>query len=108
MCVVCCVFFFSSRRRHTICALVTGVQTCALPISSPEQRGDATALRRMLAAHRDIRELVEIGAYVNGADADADLALARMPQINAFLQQTMDDSTPVTETWQRLHGLVAR
>src|SRR3546814_4975100 len=39
---VCCmffclwffVFFFSSRRRHTRCALVTGVQTCALPICS--------------------------------------------------------------------------
>src|SRR3546814_8618975 len=30
---VLCVFFFSSRRRHTRCALVTGVQTCALPIS---------------------------------------------------------------------------
>src|SRR3546814_7844705 len=30
MCVIFC--FFSSRRRHTICALVTGVQTCALPI----------------------------------------------------------------------------
>src|SRR3546814_11749345 len=30
MCVL--VFFFSSRRRHTRCALVTGVQTCALPI----------------------------------------------------------------------------
>src|SRR3546814_14436178 len=29
-----CVFFFSSRRRHTRCALVTGVQTCALPILS--------------------------------------------------------------------------
>src|SRR3546814_4948859 len=28
----CFVFFFSSRRRHTRCALVTGVQTCALPI----------------------------------------------------------------------------
>src|SRR3546814_5212001 len=27
------LFFFSSRRRHTSCALVTGVQTCALPIS---------------------------------------------------------------------------
>src|SRR3546814_18074485 len=36
VCVVCvgvCVIFFSSRRRHTRCALVTGVQTCALPIS---------------------------------------------------------------------------
>src|SRR3546814_7693826 len=31
-CVVCMYFFFSSRRRHTRCALVTGVQTCALPI----------------------------------------------------------------------------
>src|SRR3546814_15972891 len=28
------MFFFSSRRRHTRCALVTGVQTCALPIYS--------------------------------------------------------------------------
>src|SRR3546814_9012203 len=34
-----CVFFFSSRRRHTRCALVTGVQTCALPISQPSRRG---------------------------------------------------------------------
>src|SRR3546814_1509638 len=41
MCYSCCLlfcvfcitrFFFSSRRRHTRCALVTGVQTCALPI----------------------------------------------------------------------------
>src|SRR3546814_19142578 len=30
----CFSFFFSSRRRHTRCALVTGVQTCALPISA--------------------------------------------------------------------------
>src|SRR3546814_4951613 len=29
------LFFFSSRRRHTRCALVTGVQTCALPICRP-------------------------------------------------------------------------
>src|SRR3546814_2668091 len=29
---MCVFFFFSSRRRHTRCALVTGVQTCALPI----------------------------------------------------------------------------
>src|SRR3546814_5532976 len=35
-------FFFSSRRRHTRCALVTGVQTCALPISyTPALRPEA-------------------------------------------------------------------
>src|SRR3546814_3720179 len=32
------LFFFSSRRQHTRCALVTGVQTCALPISPHYRR----------------------------------------------------------------------
>src|SRR3546814_5126830 len=46
-------FFFSSRRRHTRCALVTGVQTCALPIlcplhgrASPEAAQDASRADR--------------------------------------------------------------
>src|SRR3546814_8656429 len=45
-------FFFSSRRRHTRCALVTGVQTCALPIyteplmlRSPSSRADSRGCR---------------------------------------------------------------
>src|SRR3546814_9219835 len=36
--LLCVFFFFSSRRRHTRCALVTGVQTCALPISWAQGR----------------------------------------------------------------------
>src|SRR3546814_6979130 len=44
-CVMCC-FFFSSRRRHTRCALVTGVQTCALPISY--QRAKVQHMRPMV------------------------------------------------------------
>src|SRR3546814_3183641 len=47
-------FFFSSRRRHTRCALVTGVQTCALPILPPRkvpvQRITAPAPRRAPSA----------------------------------------------------------
>src|SRR3546814_5732385 len=50
-------FFFSSRRRHTRCALVTGVQTCALPISNgPQARPRLTwlnASRRLLAVNSD-------------------------------------------------------
>src|SRR3546814_3609354 len=41
MCYYIVFFFFSSRRRHTRCALVTGVQTCALPISRPGDGPDA-------------------------------------------------------------------
>src|SRR3546814_1638455 len=39
-----CFFFFSSRRRHTRCALVTGVQTCALPISEGKAIGRPASL----------------------------------------------------------------
>src|SRR3546814_17086670 len=46
-------FFFSSRRRHTRCALVTGVQTCALPIS----------LARLAAAVLLFAFMARLGAF---------------------------------------------
>jgi flagellum-specific ATP synthase len=61
----------------------------------------------MLAAHREVRELVEIGAYVAGADRDADRALALMDEIELFLRQPMDEATSLGDTWARLHELVA-
>src|SRR3546814_1104132 len=42
------LFFFSSRRRHTRCALVTGVQTCALPISASEPPGTSSKQKQSL------------------------------------------------------------
>src|SRR3546814_3876865 len=38
-------FFFSSRRRHTRCALVTGVQTCALPICACSKNTSSASVR---------------------------------------------------------------
>src|SRR3546814_13302851 len=48
MCVVC----FASRRRHTRCALVTGVQTCALPIFDVEGAGQRGVERPKFGEHR--------------------------------------------------------
>src|SRR3546814_18481689 len=49
------VFFVSSRRRHTRCALVTGVQTCALPISDDKP----AYLRRVNQEHEDIYAAIQ-------------------------------------------------
>src|SRR3546814_4621221 len=68
------VFFFSSRRRHTRCALVTGVQTCALPIFGHCRGavvGDALAALLEYAGYEVTREY-----YVNDAGAQVDV-LAR-------------------------------
>src|SRR3546814_12186449 len=54
-------FFFASRRRHTRCALVTGVQTCALPIWSDSRSSNPTAqgvTLRALGGNASSRALV--------------------------------------------------
>src|SRR3546814_7838575 len=51
---VSCLFIFSSRRRHTSCALVTGVQTCALPILH-QAAGDAWRDQEHRIAKRMLR-----------------------------------------------------
>src|SRR3546814_2752036 len=56
MCFIFYIFFFSSRRRHTRCALVTGVQTCALPIY------------RLPPAARSIRYGCAVGVRLQSVD----------------------------------------
>jgi len=75
-------------------------------VTTPDQRKDAQQLRRLMAAHREVRELVEIGAYVPGTNPDADSARARWPKINEFLRQDMDDQTPADEAWAALRRLL--
>ena len=76
-------------------------------ITTPEQQSDAADLRRLMAAHRDVRELVEIGAYVPGTNPDADRATRIWPQISAFLRQRLDEEVPAAQAWQALHQLIA-
>src|SRR3546814_1907590 len=57
-----CCFFFSSRRRHTRCALVTGVQTCALPICRAAETVDQRdAVEQDAARERTQHEIFEAG-----------------------------------------------
>ena len=77
-------------------------------ITTPAQREDATALRRMLAAHREVKDIVEIGAYVPGTAPDADRAIALMPSIDGFLRQAVDEPTASAGTWNALAALVGR
>src|SRR3546814_2570337 len=79
-----CIFFFSSRRRHTRCALVTGVQTCALPISDLTATGqlDIDLREQLRVEQRAVEHTVaaidaETGAQGIERVLGARLALAR-------------------------------
>src|SRR3546814_19540056 len=85
MCVCCvrCSFFFSSRRRHTRCALVTGVQTCALPISAAPQPGDM-ALDIGCATGYSTAVLAQLVQTVVGLECDRTLMDSANRTLNAL------------------------
>src|SRR3546814_18876829 len=68
--MLCFFVFFSSRRRHTRCALVTGVQTCALPISrrrallDRRAKGDAAVADTRAQRLRRARARAAAGAFI--------------------------------------------
>src|SRR3546814_6472493 len=69
MLVCSSLFFFSSRRRHTRCALVTGVQTCALPIFSALTSANGTSItgaRTTYALGSSFAQLCWLGRWSPG------------------------------------------
>src|SRR3546814_15781824 len=64
-------FFFSSRRRHTRCALVTGVQTCALPIYEPTGALDSKTGEELLGLFKRLRDAAHTVVLITH---DAELA----------------------------------
>jgi flagellum-specific ATP synthase len=82
---------------------ISRVATAVVP---PPQMADAREVRRLMGALRDVRELIEIGAYQAGSDPLVDRARTLAPQIDAFLQQPMGEITPPAESWAWLQRIV--
>src|SRR3546814_8867096 len=98
-------FFFSSRRRHTRCALVTGVQTCALPISSADCCGGSA----VAVGHAALRRSRKRGALGGVAyPAVLVLACARVLCGDAFERPfLLGDAAVVARKRGRLLGRAA-
>jgi len=75
-------------------------------VLTSEQHEMAVTLRRLLAAWRDVRELVEVGAYSPGSDPLTDAAIRLRPAIETFLRQAPDAVLPVQESWAALATLL--
>src|SRR3546814_14443555 len=91
-------FFVPSRRRHTRCALVTGVQTCALPISAVEAQAALEA--GLPAADVAARLKVLMAALARFLLASSDAA-----NRNLFIQREMANRGPAFDfLYERLWG----
>ena len=74
------------------------------------EEGHEAAVRRVLrwlAAYQEAEDLIQVGAYAKGADADVDQALARLPQLRQWLAQRQTEHSDYAETVRRLVELAA-
>jgi flagellum-specific ATP synthase len=76
-------------------------------VLGPDQLALAATARRLLAAFRDARELIEVGAYAAGSDPDVDAAIRLRPQLDAFLRQPPSEVADPQQAWAHLGAVLA-
>jgi flagellum-specific ATP synthase len=81
------------------------ISRVASKVISGEQSQAARMLRTVMAARKQAQDLIDVGAYQPGSNPLVDAAVAHQGDIDAFLQQRMDDQTPSAEAWARLSAL---
>jgi flagellum-specific ATP synthase len=85
--------------------VLDSVSRVAGAISTREQREAATEFRRLLAAYREAKDLIEIGAYVPGSNPLVDRAVERKDAMDRFLRQGMEDVAHAADNWAGMSAI---
>ncbi|MFO8063164.1 MAG: FliI/YscN family ATPase [Spirochaetota bacterium] len=88
-----------AQRSHYPAVDVLGsVSRLATKVQPPRVQEAAGYVRRLMATYNESEDLINVGAYQRGSNQDVDEAIDKMPQINAFLRQRIDEKAPLADT----------
>jgi flagellum-specific ATP synthase len=96
----------ATANHYPAIDVLGSVSRVAPHVTTTEVQASGAVLKRLLAAYREAKILVEVGAYVSGSNADVDRAIALMPRINAFLRQPTQEVPSLKDSQQQLLELV--
>jgi len=82
--------------------VLDSISRVATDITAREQQQQRQMALRLLAAYREVEELVQIGAYARGSNAEADAAIELSPLINSILRQEQDESETIEASRAKL------
>ena len=85
--------------------VLKSVSRLAPEIMQPPDLAAASVVRGHLAAYAEAKDLIQLGAYVNGSDPRVEAARAALPEILPFLKQRLDEHTGAAEALTRLRTL---
>ncbi|AOJ71168.1 MULTISPECIES: type III secretion system ATPase SctN [Burkholderia] len=96
----------AARNQYPAIDVLGSLSRIMPQVATREHVGAAGRLRRLLAKHREIETLLQLGEYQAGSDPAADEAVAKIDRVRAFLNQRTDEHSPTDATLAALHALV--
>ncbi len=95
------------RGHYPAIDVLASISRVMKDIVTPEHTQNANSLLSVLATYRDVEDLINIGAYVDGSDPQIDFAKGRIADINRFLKQDLDQKVTFEQSVDQLRTLLA-
>jgi len=96
----------AERGRHPAINILKSVSRAMPGCNSPEEQALVARARAPLAVYEDMAELIRLGAYKSGTNAEVDAAVKLYPQLEAFLSQKKDERAAFTESYAALEKIM--
>lgn len=79
------------KNHYPAIDILQSISRCMSSIVTRDHKAASGKLKNVLATYRDAEDLINIGAYKNGSNPDIDYAISKIKEVNAFLQQDVND-----------------
>ncbi len=88
----------AARNHYPAIDVLTSISRLAIQVTGPRTREACGYIRRVMATYAQAEDLISVGAYVKGSNAEIDEAIEKMPAIERFLVQAVEEKAPLART----------
>ena len=93
------------KNHYPAIDVLQSISRCMSQIATREHKQLAGKLKNVMATYNEAEDLINIGAYKSGSNPEIDYAISKIQEVNAFLQQDVNDKFTFEETIQLLEHI---
>ncbi|HMB02028.1 MAG TPA: FliI/YscN family ATPase [Spirochaetota bacterium] len=95
----------AARNYYPAIDICQSISRLMTDVCEQEHLNIAAKLKELISSYQEMEDLINIGAYISGSNNRVDEAIKKMPRIESFLQQKIDEKIPLAETMKMMQNL---
>ena len=96
----------AAKNHYPAIDILESVSRLFSEVASDKQKESAGVVKELMAVYKESEDLINIGAYVKGANQKIDMAISRIDRINSFLKQKIEEQVDFDDTLKKLNELL--